>query len=41
MIVLQLIDDSFDIRQKVETLLQEKSFDSKRARNMDQDDFLG
>lgn len=34
------IPDDFDIKAKVEDILEEGDFDKKRARQMDQDDFL-
>lgn len=34
------IPDDFDIKAKVEDILAEGDFDKKRARQMDQDDFL-
>lgn len=34
------IPEDFDIKTKVEEILTEGDFDKKRARHMDQDDFL-
>lgn len=35
-----MVDDDFDIKVKVQEILQENGFDKKRARSMDIDDFL-
>ena len=35
-----MVDDDFDIKAKVQDILQENDFDKKRARTMDIDDFL-
>jgi len=37
----QMVDEEFDIKEKVQKLLAEGDYDKKRARTMDMDDFLG
>jgi len=37
----QMVDEEFDIKEKVQKLLAEGGYDKKRARTMDMDDFLG
>jgi len=37
----QMVDEEFDIKEKVQKLLAESDYDKKRARTMDMDDFLG
>ena len=37
----QMVDEQFDIKEKVQKLLAESDYDKKRARTMDMDDFLG
>lgn len=37
----QLLEDNFDVKQKVQEILTENDYDKKRARTMDIDDFLG
>jgi len=36
-----MVDEDFDIKEKVQKLLTEGGYDKKRARTMDMDDFLG
>ena len=36
-----MVDEGFDIKEKVQKLLTENGYDKKRARTMDMDDFLG
>ena len=38
---LKMVDEGFDIKEKVQKLLTENGYDKKRARTMDMDDFLG
>lgn len=35
-----MVDANFDMKAKVQEILQEHGFDKKRARSMDIDDFL-
>ena len=37
----QMVDEGFDIKEKVQKLLSDSGYDKKRARKMDMDDFLG
>ena len=37
----QMVDEQFDIKEKVQKLLAESDYDKNRARTMDMDDFLG
>uniref|UniRef100_A0A672LB46 rRNA adenine N(6)-methyltransferase n=1 Tax=Sinocyclocheilus grahami TaxID=75366 RepID=A0A672LB46_SINGR len=39
-IVLQVVQQDFNITQKIESILQESNFSDKRARSMDIDDFM-
>ena len=39
--VFQMVDDKFDMKDKIQDVLKEKDFAKKRARTMDIDDFLG
>jgi hypothetical protein len=36
-----LLDDHFDVKQKIQEILTENDYGKKRARTMDIDDFLG
>lgn len=36
-----MVDEGYDIKEKVQKLLTENGYDKKRARTMDMDDFLG
>ena len=38
---LKMVDEGFDVKEKVQKLLTENGYDKKRARTMDMDDFLG
>ncbi|KAL9951887.1 hypothetical protein ACROYT_G044628 [Oculina patagonica] len=39
--VIVMVDEGFDIKEKVQKLLTDSGYDKKRARTMDMDDFLG
>lgn len=40
-LLLQMVDEELNIKEKVQKLLTEGEYDKKRARTMDMDDFLG